>query len=221
MTVMERAPFVDVPEFRSVGGTLVASGVAMRYGSRSKQIAGKFVEEFRSGAFKKTLQEATIAAHNEHDGPYLASTRNKSLRLTDGPETLSYELDLPDTSAGRDTARLLERGDIAGASIGFRAIPASVAWTADAGQSLRSIGGAQLFRVDLTTSPAYDATSAEVALRSFAETHGLEFRSVIEAPSLAELIGTQIAPQEAGEASEEEDDGRSGTVARPRISWLF
>lgn len=217
----ERIPFAERPEFRSTGNnTISALGVAMRYETRSKKIAGKFFEQFTPGAFAKTLKEATIESHHEHTGPYLASTRNNSLRLHDSPTALAYELDLPDTTAGRDAATLLERGDLAGASIGFRPIPAAVKWTADpSGASLRSIGEAQLFRVDLTTSPAYDSTSAEMALRSFAEERGLELRSVLDAPSLADLI--DLRSQEEDPTEESEDDGRDSTVVRPRISWLY
>ena len=104
----ERIPFAERPEFRSTGNnTITAEGIAMRYETRSKKIADKFFEQFTPGAFTKTLQEATIESHHEHSGPYLGSTRNNSLRLHDSPTALAYEIDLPDTTAGRDAATLL------------------------------------------------------------------------------------------------------------------
>lgn len=182
---------VEPVEFRSTGGKLTAAGVAMRYGAKSKPIAGQFREQFKPGTFARTLTRQDVQAHNEHGGPYLARTANESLRLTDSRSELAYEIDLPDTSAGRDTAHLLERGDIKGSSIGFRAIPKAVDWTKDDdGMALRTVSEAALFFVDLTTSPAYDTSTAEVALRSVAEATGLELRSLLDADpqALADMV---------------------------------
>jgi hypothetical protein len=73
-------------------------------------------------------------------GPVPRPPGNGSLRLTDDRSELAYEIDLPDTTAGRDAAHLLERGDIKGSSIGFRAMPKAVAWSVDEdGMALRSV----------------------------------------------------------------------------------
>lgn len=191
MTMIEHAPLAEPVEFRSSGGRLVASGVAMRYGAKSKPIAGQFREQFKPGSFTRTLGRQDVQAHLEHGGPYLARTTNGTLRLTDTRSELAYELDLPDTTAGRDAAHLLERQDVRGSSIGFRAIPKAVEWTRDDdGMALRNVGEAALFFVDLTTSPAYDDSTAAVALRSVADATGLDFRSLIDADaeSLAAMV---------------------------------
>src|SRR5436309_1913777 len=86
------------------------------------------------------------------------------------------------TSWSGDAAYLLERGDIRGSSIGFRATPQRVKWTVDSdGMALRSVSEAQLFRVDLTVAPYYDDSTAELALRALAEDRRLEVRSVLDA----------------------------------------
>lgn len=233
----ELRSFVEPVEFRSKGTTLVASGVAMRYGAKSKPVNNQFREKFRPGSFTKTLKEQVIEAHNEHYGPYLGSTANGTLRLTDTPELLHYELDIPDTSAGRDTAVLLERGDIRGSSIGFNPIPSQVEWGRDSdGMALRSIREAKLIFVDLTMKPYYDESTSELALRSLADNIGLELRSVIEAAHdgrLADLIDPPTpnetsAPEDAEgdeqdepDSSEQEDHGRETTVVRPLIAHLY
>jgi len=234
----ETRSFVDPVEFRSDGARLTASGVAMRYGSRSKPIGGQFREEFRSGAFAKTIKEQDVKAHLEHYGPFLGRTGSGTLRLTDNRSELAFELDLPDTTAGRDAAALLERRDVAGASVAFRAITAETDWSVDEhGMALRSVGAAQLFAVDLTTSPAYDASVAELALRSLADKAGLELRSVIEAAEagrLAEMIAPPESPVdepepeptepdgEVAEAdSDEEPEGRESTFERIHIAHLY
>ncbi len=215
---IECRSLVDPVEFRGKDGKITAAGVAMRYGAKSKPINGQFREQFRSAAFTRTIKEQDIRAHNEHDGPYLGRTGAGSVRLFDGRSDLSYEIDLPDTTAGRDAAALLERGDIKGCSVGFRAIPSAVTWSAEEdGMALRTVGEARLFRVDLTTSPYYDDSTAEVALRSFAEERHLELRSVVSAIE----AGTFATLLEARSDDDADDDGISdAAVARDRIAWL-
>jgi HK97 family phage prohead protease len=199
--LLEHRSLVEAPEFRSKGNTLTAAGVAMRYGARSKPIAGKFRETFTSGAFSKTLAGGgDIHSHNEHHGPYLGRTSNGTLRLTDTRSELSYEIDLPDTTAGRDAAALLERGDIKGSSIGFIATPKGSAWTVGTdGLAFRTVSAAELYVVDLTVAPAYDDSTAEMAMRSLAYETGSDLRSLIEAAAsggLAGVVGGPLSPDE-------------------------
>lgn len=216
---LEVRSLVEPPEFRSTNGKLVAAGVAMRYGAKSKPIAGQFREVFNPGAFAKTLQEQDIHSHNEHLGPYLGRTGAGTVRLFDSRSELGYEIDLPDTTAGRDAAVLLERGDIKGSSVGFRAIPKEVRWSVDTdGMALRSISAARLSRVDLTIAPYYPDSTAEMAYRSLAEQTGLEMRSLIDAADRGELASLIVAPQPPAQ----DDDNRREppTVHRRPAHWF-
>lgn len=220
----ESRSLIEPVEFRSAGaGRIVASGVAMRYGAVSKPLLhksrGVFRETFAPGAFAKTIQESDVRSHNEHAGPYLARSGSGSLRLTDDRSMLAYEIDLPDTSAGRDAAALLERGDIKGSSIGFRSIPAREVWTDSPGMSLRTVTEARLFRVDLTTSPAYDDSTAEMALRSLATEHHLDLDEVIDAAATGEL--RHLLDREVEDEQQETVDDRANLIVRPRISHLY
>ena len=49
----------------------------------------------------------------------LARTKSGTLRLSEDSRGLAFDLDIPDTQAGRDILALAERGDIGGASFGF------------------------------------------------------------------------------------------------------
>lgn len=215
---LEIRSLVEPPEFRSSNGKLLASGVAMRYGAKSKPIRGQFREVFNPGAFAKTIQEQDVHAHNEHQGPYLGRTGAGTLRLFDSRSELAYELDLPDTTAGRDAAALLERGDIKGSSIGFRAIPKEVKWTVDGdGMALRSISAAKLRRVDLTIEPYYPDSTAEMAFRSLADETGLELRSLLEAADRGELATLISNPHQ----EQDDDDGRETPTVHRRPAYWF
>lgn len=222
--MFETRSLVEPIQFRSASaGHIVASGVAMRYGARSKpllhQSRGVFREEFAPGAFAKTVQESDVRSHNEHDGPYLARSGAGSLRLMDDRSMLAYEIDLPDTTAGRDAAVLLERGDIKGSSIGFRSIPAREVWSDSDGMALRTVTEARLFRVDLTTSPAYNDSTAEMALRSLAKTHHLDLEEVISAASIGELRSILDREVEGDEPVIGGD--RATPIVRQRITHLY
>jgi HK97 family phage prohead protease len=226
-TTLEQRPLAEAPEFRSEenGRRIVAEGVAMRYGTRSKPIAnparGVFREEFRSGAFTKSLAEQEVRAHLEHGGPFLARTGSGTLVVLDTPTELRYEIDLPDTTAGRDAANLLGRRDVAGASVGFRSLRAAEKWTRDEdGLALRSVGTAHLGVIDLTTSPAYTTTTAEMALRSLADDLGVELRSLLEATDLAALIDAQEIPPGDEERSGEETGSETRTGFRAPLTAL-
>ena len=224
MTDTEFRSLLEPPEFRSEGTRLTAAGVAMRYGARSKPIGGKFREVFQPGAFAKTIgDKVDVRAHNEHTGPYLGRTGNGTLRLIDARSELGYELDLPDTTAGRDAAQLLERQDIRGSSIGFRARPADIKWSVDTdGMAMRSVATAALFRVDLTVAPYYDDSTAALALRSLADERHMELRSVLEAADrgeLSTLIESSFEDDE--EHRSDPDDSLNSIVVRPRIASLL
>lgn len=225
MTIEHRA-FIEPIEFRSDGGTkITAAGVAMRYGAKSKPIDGKFREQFHPGSFTKTITEQDVRSYNEHTGDrYLGRTSNGSLRLIDTRSELAYELDLPDTSAGRDAAALLERGDIKGSSIGFRAISSGEKWSVDTdGMALRSVGEAALFRIDLTVSPYYDASTAELALRSLADERHLDLRSLMDAGAadLSTLISSPVDDEQHTEERSGSEGRETPTFTRERIAHLL
>lgn len=220
MLQYETRSLAEPPEIRSAeGGRLVASGVAIRYGVRSKPILGRFVEEIRSGAATKTMRERDILALHEHEpAMMLGRTSSGTLRLFDGATELRYEIDLPDTSAGRDVATLLERGDLKGSSFGFRANPKMVSWSVDKGMAVRSVSEiALLHHIATTVDPAYNETSAEVAYRSLAEASHLDLRTVIDAAErgeLAKVIEDESLPPV------EEDEERSAAQFRRPASWF-
>ena len=124
---------------------------------------GEFVEVIRPGAFTRTLAAASagnIRAVFEHDGKSLLGRLGSgTLRLTEDSEGLAFELDLPDTTLGRDLAELVKRGDVAGCSFGF--LPVRDTW-AEGAKPVRELRDVDLFEITITANPAYDATSVQV-----------------------------------------------------------
>lgn len=220
MTVPNERRSVTTPvELRADGGKLTAAGYAAVFNKLSQNLGG-FVEQVAPGAFAKTIQEQDIRALFNHDeNAVLGRNMSGTLRLSEDGTGLTYEIDLPDTTAGRDVARLLERKDVSGSSFGFRMIADEWGET-DTGFPLRTLRQVSLRDVGPVTFPAYsDSTSA---LRSLADQQNVELDVVLAAAEAGELRSL-IVPGD-GDRSRPDVPGRgraNPTAARrERIGWL-
>ena len=139
-------------------GTIV--GRAVVYNSRSKKLFGSFYEEVMPGALDASLSNTGIRALYEHDSrATLGKVGSGTLRLLPSADGIDVEIDLPNTSAGRDAAELVSRGDVSGMSFGFT----NGVWDwieSETGDDLGKLKRADLLEVTLTANPAYMATSA-------------------------------------------------------------
>ncbi len=155
MTIEHRSFDVEV---RARGRRL--EGYAATFGVEAR-IGGTFAEIIRAGAFKTTLARGhdKLALVDHDPGRILARTRSGTLRLGEDSRGLAFDLDIPDTSTGRDVLALAERGDIGGMSFGFSAIDED--WQGER----RELRAVDLFEVSVVLAfPAYDGTS--IAARS-------------------------------------------------------
>jgi len=190
-------------EFRAEGKALFAYGYAARFNTTSQNLGG-FVERIAPGTFAKTLQEADVRALFNHD-PNLLLGRNKvgTLTLAEDSTGLAYEVELPDTSVGRDLAVLLERGDVSGSSFGFRTITDEWAET-DSGFPERTLTSVALRDVGPVTFPAY--VDADSAIRSLAESRSLDVNDLLAAAKADKLSEALRAEDEEGSETEQEED---------------
>ena len=127
---------------------------------------GDFREVIRRGAFSKSLATGSNvrALYHHNAGSLLGSTRSGTLQLREDAHGLAFVLVLPDTSTGKDLSILVDRGDVAGCSFGFRVAPGGDKWETRNGQTLRELLNVDLVEITLTADPAY--TDTTVALRS-------------------------------------------------------
>lgn len=159
---MERRALTTPPELRADDSAKIARGYAALFNSRT-QIGDWFVEELAEGAFAETLKAADVRALIDHDtGRVIGRSTAGTLRLSEDDKGLFVEIDLPDTSDGRDLAVQLERGDITGMSFGFRVTKEE--WDETGEMPVRTIKAVELFEVSAVAFPQY--TDTEIALRS-------------------------------------------------------
>jgi HK97 family phage prohead protease len=165
-------------EFRAVedtGGPGVLTGYAVVFDSESRDLGG-WVETIDREAFGGALDDGTldlsrhhrVIARSEHDSRSLLGTTDAgTLRLFVDDVGIRYEVDLPNTTAGRDAAVLAARGDYAFSSFAFYSMPDGTEWRENAqGQLVRHVTQAQLVDVAPVADPAYWGSSSELQ-RSF------------------------------------------------------
>ncbi|MEG1331898.1 MAG: HK97 family phage prohead protease [Eubacterium sp.] len=154
---------------------MTIGGYAVKYGEPAiiRDIYGDaWLEEFSEGAFDESLKDCEThekekkALWNHDRGKPLGSTVSRTLRFIPSSEGLSYDVDLPDNSWGKDVYESVKRGDVTGSSFGF--IKNTDKWTMvefeGKKMSKRTIMEAKLTEVSPCTFPAYE--SSEISCRS-------------------------------------------------------
>ncbi|MGB3486668.1 MAG: HK97 family phage prohead protease [Xanthobacteraceae bacterium] len=161
----EHRALVRRVERREANGVTTVAGYAAVFGEVA-DINGYFQEVIARGAFTETLRTADVRAYYDHDrGRVLGRSSAGTLRLREDNKGLYVEIDLPDTSDGRDVVVLIERGDISGMSFGFSVLRQE--WDETIDPPKRTILEVELSEVSIVSNPAYDGTS--IALRSLDE----------------------------------------------------
>lgn len=141
-------------------GAVTVSGYAAVFEKLSAPMFG-FREKIRAGAFTKSISKNRVKAlWNHNSDKVLGSTKAGTLRLEEDKKGLRFELDLPDTTSGRDAEISIRRKDVDGMSFGFRTITQE--WDeSDAKNIVRTLIDLDLREVSATPFPAYPQTNVK------------------------------------------------------------
>lgn len=141
-------------------------GYAAVYGPVAR--IGEAWESFAPGAFDDALKRDDVVALYNHDpAQLLGRTSSGTLRMRSDSQGLEFEVDLPDTPAGNTVRELVSRGDLTGASIGYKRGLVERSLAKDGRPHHLVTNVSYLRDVSPVTLPAYEGT--EVTLRSIAE----------------------------------------------------
>jgi len=154
-------------EDRAEGKAPLIRGHAAVFDKLSENLGG-FREKIAPGAFSDVLTNDVRALVNHDPSQILGRTTSETLRIKQDETGLQYEVDVPDTQAGRDLIVSMKRGDINQSSFGFTVGKDS--WTEDSnGFPIRTIEKVdRLLDVSPVTYPAYpDATVGLRNLETF------------------------------------------------------
>lgn len=147
------------------------SGYAAVYDSLSEDLGG-FYEVLERGAFDDVMRsEPDVRALSQHDTTQiLGRTSARTLSLEADKRGLKMDITLPNTTYAQDLFESVRRGDISGASFGFRVGFDDYAFDWDADDldgPLRRIKTIrELIEVSIVTFPAYQGTEVSAEVRS-------------------------------------------------------
>jgi hypothetical protein len=158
---MERRALTEPVQFRAAEDGPKVAGYAAVFNVET-DIGGMFREKIAPGAFAKAIKGDVRSLFDHNTALILGRTKSGTLRLSEDERGLRYEVDLPDTQAGRDLRESMGRGDIDGSSFAFRVLKQS--WDESRDTPLRTIEEVELYEVGPVTFPQYP--EAEVGLRS-------------------------------------------------------
>ncbi len=114
-------------------------------------------------AFNRALAEKhdVRGLFNHREDNILGKTGSGTVRLSVDERGLKYEIDPPNTAAGRDVTELLKRGDIDGSSFAFTV--EGETWSRESdGREIRTITDVNLYDVGPVTYPAYESSTSGV-----------------------------------------------------------
>lgn len=205
-------PTVPVQELRMHEGTEGANmlvGYGAVFGKPSQDLGG-FREIIEPAAFNRTLANLgasdaggdVLCCVNHDVNMLLGRSGSGTLRLSVDEVGVRYEVDIPDTTVGRDAAVMAGRRDLFGSSFTFSVAPSGERWEEDdEGRKTRFLTEVRLFELGPVTSPAYlDSTVA--------------CRSLDEFVNAAALAAVESLQEPADDSASRED---AATVARRPI----
>ena len=171
----EEAPECELQiESRSSGREAIR-GLAIPYNRLSLDLGG-FRERIMPGAFDKILNRqrgrGEILSYYNHNSDLLLGRESAgTLEITADDRGISYMVEPPDTTAGRDVLALVRARLLRGSSFAFTVGQKGERFTTDeSGKAIREVVEASgLYEIGPVNVPAYgSATSAVVAQRSYA-----------------------------------------------------
>lgn len=202
---IERRVAPVTTEIRSnADGSWTLVGHAAVFDSMSESLGG-FHEVIQRGAFRKVLRNPDLAVKalfNHDQNLVLGSSTNGTLQLSEDPTGLRYEVNVADTSYGRDLRVLLERGDVTQSSFAFKVGKDGQQWSdQEDGTLLRTITEfSDLLDVSPVTYPAYRATSA-------AAVSATQVSSTRDAEQEGQGSAEQQAPRAASQPRRADEEG--------------
>jgi HK97 family phage prohead protease len=162
------------------GGKRTLTGYAALYNVESPEYYG-FVEEIAPGSFAAALRgEDDVRALVNHD-PSLVIGRSTAgtLRLSDDAKGLRVEIDVPDTTVGRDLVTSIDRGDVNQMSFAFEVVRDEWSYRDANGRSVtkRRLLEARLYDVSAVTYPWYPDTEISARARGMLEDRAAKARA--------------------------------------------
>ncbi len=149
--------FTDEIEFRNNQESMTISGYAIRFDSLSEDLGG-----FKEVISKRAIDEVDfsdtylLSQHRSED--VLASTAGETMTITPTDKGLYFSATLANTTLGKDTYELVQRGDLKSMSFAFTTIEDS--WNVKTQPHTRTVNKiGKISELSIVTNPAYKSSS--------------------------------------------------------------
>lgn len=138
----------------------VIAGYAVVFDKASQNLGG-FVEYILPTAFDDVDMSDVVALYDHDFANVLGRTSAETLKLNIDKQGLYFELNIPDTTVGRDVYTNIRAGNLQGMSFGFTVVQDDWQSGADgvAIRHVETIG--ELYEVSVVAMPAYQDTTVE------------------------------------------------------------
>jgi HK97 family phage prohead protease len=169
MNIETRITSVGGPMVNADDRTLVGYGAV--FGKPSQDLGG-FTEIIEPDAFNRTLGHGgdVLCCVNHDPNQLLGRSMSGTMKLSVDDVGLRYEVQVPDTSVGRDALAMAERGDLFGSSFSFSVKAAGERWEQVEGRNVRYLTEVALYELGPVVSPAYlDTTVAARSMASYVD----------------------------------------------------
>jgi len=130
-----------------------------------------FRERIMPGAFDGMMSrpDDVRGLWNHNSDKVLGRNTAGTMRITTDQTGARYEIDVPDTTPGRDAVVSVERGDVTGSSFGFRVrsdgdTPGQ-RFVYEDDQEIRELISLEVRDFSPVTYPAYEATNGHISVR--------------------------------------------------------
>ncbi len=153
-TVKRFAATADKP---AAGATL--TGYALKWNDLSDDRGGYQVRLLPGSA---TFTDPTMALFHHDFASVIGNTQNGTLRITPDDVGVKVDIDLPDTTMGRDVAELVDKGYVQGMSFAMVDAP-KFAMKTEGKQQIMEISAFTADEVTVTAIPSFTTTSIEIA----------------------------------------------------------
>lgn len=188
------------------GSPFVATltGYAASFNSDSKPIYNEqrkrpFIERIAPGAFAQSLAEDRNGDEPlsfwSHDETQPLGRLGRNLKLYEDERGLKFELEVPDTTTGRDLVANVRAGVVGGVSFGFKAEKESVVRGAEF--DTRTLLQVKLYEVSPTAIPAYNSTSIDFRSHDRLCEQGSDVRGITIDAGAESLERDEAAPPAA------------------------
>ena len=178
---MNEYRYVDLELRQSEDGRPVIAGTIIRYGDVATFPWG--TEEFVAGAFRGNYAPL-VYANRMHERSQPLGVLGENLRIVDDEESMRAELELPDTSYGRDTEVEVKLRILRGLSLEFRSIEDTI----NQEKQHRRISQAYLFGYGVVDRPAYPQSVIARSWQEYRSAHGM----VVPVVTLTEQRETRL-----------------------------